>query len=33
MPGPAWYAKGVFDGTLHIPTGQITAVRAAAVDR
>ena len=25
MPGPSWYAKGVFDGTLHIPTGQFTA--------
>jgi ABC-type glycerol-3-phosphate transport system substrate-binding protein len=25
MPGPAWYAKDVFDGTLHVPAGQITA--------
>jgi ABC-type glycerol-3-phosphate transport system substrate-binding protein len=25
MPGPAWYAQAVFDQTLHIPAGQITA--------
>jgi len=25
MPGPAWYAKDVFDGTLHVPSGQMTA--------
>jgi len=25
MPGPAWYAQAVFDATLHIPAGQITA--------
>jgi len=25
MPGPAWYGLGVFDSTLHLPAGQITA--------
>jgi ABC-type glycerol-3-phosphate transport system substrate-binding protein len=25
MPGPAWYAKDVFDGTLKIPAGHMTA--------
>jgi ABC-type glycerol-3-phosphate transport system substrate-binding protein len=25
MPGPAWYAQALFDETLHIPAGQITA--------
>jgi ABC-type glycerol-3-phosphate transport system substrate-binding protein len=25
MPGPAWYGLGVFDSTLHVPAGQITA--------
>jgi ABC-type glycerol-3-phosphate transport system substrate-binding protein len=25
MPGPAWYGHDVFDGTLHIPAGQMTA--------
>jgi ABC-type glycerol-3-phosphate transport system substrate-binding protein len=25
MPGPAWYAQAVFDQTLHIPAGQMTA--------
>jgi len=25
MPGPAWYAQALFDQTLHIPAGQITA--------
>jgi ABC-type glycerol-3-phosphate transport system substrate-binding protein len=25
MPGPTWYAKDVFDGTLKIPAGQMTA--------
>ena len=25
MPGPTWYAHAVFDQTLHIPAGQITA--------
>lgn len=25
MPGPAWYAQALFDSTLHIPAGQITA--------
>jgi ABC-type glycerol-3-phosphate transport system substrate-binding protein len=28
MPGPAWYAQAVFDQTLHIPAGQITATPA-----
>lgn len=25
MPGPSWYAQAVFDQTLHIPAGEITA--------
>jgi ABC-type glycerol-3-phosphate transport system substrate-binding protein len=25
MPGPTWYAHAVFDQTLHIPAGQMTA--------
>ena len=25
MPGPSWYAQSLFDQTLHIPAGQITA--------
>ena len=25
MPGPAWYGLGVFDSTLHVPAGEITA--------
>ena len=25
MPGPAWYGLGVFDSTLHVPAGQMTA--------
>jgi hypothetical protein len=25
MPGPTWYAHAVFDQTLHMPAGQITA--------
>jgi ABC-type glycerol-3-phosphate transport system substrate-binding protein len=25
MPGPAWYAQAVFDQTLHVPAGEITA--------
>ena len=25
MPGPAWYAQALFDQTLHIPAGQMTA--------
>jgi hypothetical protein len=25
MPGPSWYAQALFDATLHIPAGQITA--------
>ncbi len=25
MPGPTWYAKDVFNGTLHVPAGQMTA--------
>jgi ABC-type glycerol-3-phosphate transport system substrate-binding protein len=25
MPGPAWYAQAVFDDTLHIPAGEMTA--------
>ena len=25
MPGPAWYSQALFDQTLHIPAGQITA--------
>ena len=28
MPGPAWYAQALFDQTLHIPAGQITAAAA-----
>ena len=31
MPGPSWYAQSLFDQTLHIPAGQITAAAAAAV--
>jgi ABC-type glycerol-3-phosphate transport system substrate-binding protein len=27
MPGPAWYAQALFDQTLHIPAGQITAAK------
>jgi len=25
MPGPSWYAQSLFDQTLHMPAGQITA--------
>jgi hypothetical protein len=25
MPGPTWYAKDIFSGTLHVPAGQMTA--------
>jgi ABC-type glycerol-3-phosphate transport system substrate-binding protein len=25
MPGPTWYAKDIFSGTLHVPAGQLTA--------
>ena len=25
MPGPVWYAKGVFQGTLHVSAGEMTA--------
>jgi ABC-type glycerol-3-phosphate transport system substrate-binding protein len=25
MPGPSWYAQALFDQTLHIPAGQMTA--------
>ncbi|MBO3751214.1 extracellular solute-binding protein [Streptosporangiaceae bacterium NEAU-GS5] len=25
MPGPSWYAQALFDQTLHIPAGEITA--------
>jgi ABC-type glycerol-3-phosphate transport system substrate-binding protein len=25
MPGPAWYAQSLFDSTLHMPAGEITA--------
>ena len=25
MPGPTWYAKDIFNGTLQIPTGELTA--------
>ena len=25
MPGPTWYAKDIFGGTLKIPAGQMTA--------
>jgi len=25
MPGPSWYAQAVFDQTLHVPAGRITA--------
>jgi ABC-type glycerol-3-phosphate transport system substrate-binding protein len=25
MPGPAWYAQSLFDQTLHIPAGEMTA--------
>jgi ABC-type glycerol-3-phosphate transport system substrate-binding protein len=28
MPGPAWYAQALFDQTLHIPAGQMTAAGA-----
>jgi ABC-type glycerol-3-phosphate transport system substrate-binding protein len=28
MPGPAWYAQAVFDETLHIPAGEMTAANA-----
>ncbi len=27
MPGPSWYAQALFDQTLHIPAGQITAAK------
>lgn len=27
MPGPAWYSQALFDQTLHIPAGQITAAK------
>jgi ABC-type glycerol-3-phosphate transport system substrate-binding protein len=25
MPGPTWYAKDIFGGTLHVPAGEMTA--------
>ena len=25
MPGPMWYAKDIFSGTLHVPAGELTA--------
>jgi ABC-type glycerol-3-phosphate transport system substrate-binding protein len=25
MPGPVWYAKDIFGGTLHVPAGELTA--------
>jgi hypothetical protein len=25
MPGPSWYAQSLFDQTLHVPAGQMTA--------
>jgi ABC-type glycerol-3-phosphate transport system substrate-binding protein len=25
MPGPVWYAKDIFSGTLHVPPGEMTA--------
>jgi ABC-type glycerol-3-phosphate transport system substrate-binding protein len=25
MPGPTWYAKDIFSGVLHVPSGQMTA--------
>jgi ABC-type glycerol-3-phosphate transport system substrate-binding protein len=25
MPGPSWYAQAVFDDTLHVPAGEMTA--------
>jgi ABC-type glycerol-3-phosphate transport system substrate-binding protein len=25
MPGPTWYAKDIFSGTLHVPAGELTA--------
>jgi ABC-type glycerol-3-phosphate transport system substrate-binding protein len=28
MPGPSWYSQALFDQTLHIPAGQITAANA-----
>ena len=28
MPGPAWYGQALFDQTLHIPAGEITAAPA-----
>jgi ABC-type glycerol-3-phosphate transport system substrate-binding protein len=27
MPGPSWYAQALFDQTLHIPAGQMTAAK------
>jgi ABC-type glycerol-3-phosphate transport system substrate-binding protein len=28
MPGPTWFAQSLFDQTLHVPAGQITAAAA-----
>jgi ABC-type glycerol-3-phosphate transport system substrate-binding protein len=25
MPGPVWYAKDIFSGTMHVPAGEMTA--------
>jgi hypothetical protein len=32
MPGPAWYAQALFDSTLHIPAGEMTAANALQWD-
>jgi len=32
MPGPSWYAQALFDQTLKIPAGQITAAKALQWD-
>ncbi len=32
MPGPTWYALSVFQQTLHIPSGQMTAVSPLSWD-
>ena len=28
MPGPSWYSQALFDSTLHMPAGEITAANA-----
>ena len=32
MPGPMWYAKDIFSGTLHVPAGEMTAATAPALE-